>query len=130
MGDRSVDKMTELAKERFLWSRIENDIRHFINNNCSCVKQKKSNIRKSAPLKAILSAAPMELVSIDFLHLGICTGGYQYLLVIIDNFSCFPQAYPTRKKEDKTASEKLYNGFIIRFGLLGRILHDPTWKER
>ena len=75
-------------------------------------------------MKTIHSAAPMELISTDFLHLDQCSGGFQYILVITDNFSRFAQAYPTRNKEAKTATEKLYNDFILRFGALRSILHD------
>ena len=75
-------------------------------------------------MKPIHSAAPMELISMDFLHLDQCSGGFQYILVIADNFSRFAQAYPTRNKEAKAAAEKLYNDFILRFGIPGSILHD------
>ena len=66
----------------------------------------------------------MELVSINFLHLDTCTGGYQYLLVIVVNFSRFAHDYPTCSKEPKRAAEKLYNYFILRFGLPSSILQD------
>ena len=46
----------------------------------------------------------MELASIDFMQLGTSTGGYQYLLVVTENFSYFDQVYPKRGKGAKTAS--------------------------
>ena len=100
------------------------NIKHFTNNICPCVKQKKPHITKAALMKPIHSEVPMELISMEFLHLDQCFGGFQYILVISDNFSRFAQAYPTRNKEAKTAAEKLYNDFILRFGIPGNILHD------
>lgn len=91
MGHLGADRVKEFV--RFLWSGMEGDIRHFISNICSFLKQKKLNITKAAPLKTIPCAAPMEPVSIDFLNLDTCTGGYQYLLFNTDNFSRFAQAY-------------------------------------
>ena len=79
------------------------DIKHFTTNVCPCVKQKKPDITKAAPMKPIHSAAPMELISMDFLHLDQCSDGFQ-MVVIIDNFSRFTQAYPTRNKEAKTVA--------------------------
>ena len=99
-------------------------IRVFINVIYPCVKQKKPIVKKEAPLQSINSNAHMELIGIDLLHLDPCCGGYEYLLVITDNFTRFTQVYATRNKSSKTAAEKLYNDFVLRFGLPGQILHD------
>ena len=69
-------------------------------------------------------SAPMELVGLDFLHLDTCVAGFQYLLVIADHFTRYTQVYPTRNKETKPATEKLFNDNILRFGMPGKIIHD------
>ena len=66
----------------------------------------------------------MELIGLNFLHLDTCTGGFQYLLVTTDHFTRYTQVYPTRNKETKTATTKLFNDYILRFGTPGKILHD------
>ena len=77
-----------------------------------------------APLQSIHSSAPMELVSIDFLHLEKSSGGHEYILLIVDHFTGFAQGYATKTKSSLAAAKHLYNDFILRFGIPGRILHD------
>ena len=96
-------------------------MKHFVGKICKCVKDKRPVRLSQAPQKSITSSAPMELVGLDFLP---CVGGFQYLLVITDHFIRHTQVYPTRNKEAKTAAEKLFNDYILRFGMPGKIIHD------
>ena len=50
------------------------NIKHLITNVCA--KQKKPHITKAAHMKPIHSAAPIELISMDFLNLDQCSGGF------------------------------------------------------
>ena len=42
----------------------------------------------------------------------------------MDHFTRYAQAYATRDKSAKTAADKLYNDFILRYGFPRRIHHD------
>lgn len=116
--------MKKWARERFYWPHMRKDIDHFINHRCSCLKQRKPNTLTRDPLHPIVTTSPFELVSIDFLHLERSSGGCEYILVIVDHFTRYCQAYATRNKSSKTAAERIYNDFIPRFGYPSKIHHD------
>ena len=103
---------------------MKRDIEHYVTRVCSYLKQRRANIVPRAPMENIHTSAPFKLVSLDFVHLEKSKGGYEYILVIVDHFTMFAQAYTTTNKSARTAANKLYNDFILQFGFPARILHD------
>ena len=111
-----------------------NDVKYFATKICKCIKDKTPNALSQAPLKTITSSSSMELIGLDFLHLDTCKDSFYNFVVITDYFTRYiiihytRLFYPTRSKETKTASIKLFNDCIFRFGTPGKILHDQGRK--
>ncbi len=124
MGHQGLDRTTSLIRDRFFWPYMQKDIENYVLRTCSCIKQKTPCRETRAPLKNIKTTHPFELVSIDFLHLDKCKGGYEYILVIVDHFTRFAQAYATTSKSAKTVADRLFNDFALKFGFPSRIHHD------
>uniref|UniRef100_A0A7N8YIE6 Gypsy retrotransposon integrase-like protein 1 n=1 Tax=Mastacembelus armatus TaxID=205130 RepID=A0A7N8YIE6_9TELE len=124
MGHQGVDRTVSLVRDRFFWPYMQSDIEHYVTKACCCIKQKKPCHESRAPLTNIVTTQPFELVCIDFLHLDKCRGGYEYILVIIDHFTRFAQAYATTSKSGKTAANLIFNDYALKFGFPSRIHHD------
>ena len=108
----------------FFWPHMGSDIDFFIKKKCSCVVTKKPNVQECAPLVPIRAIRPFEIVLIDYVKLDRCRGGFEYILTVVDHFTRFAQAYPTRKCNGPSAADKIFNQFILQFGYPDRIHHD------
>ena len=85
-----------------------NETNHYVTKVYRCLKDRKPNREQKAPLVSIHTTELFELVS--------SKGGYEYILVVVDHFTRFVQAYATRNKSGRAAADKIFNEFVMRFG--------------
>ncbi len=124
MGHLGVERTLDLIRERFYWPQMSKDVENFVTRVCECLKKRKPNNQTHAHLIPIQTTYPFQLISIDFLHLEKCKHGYEYILVVMDHFMRFAQAYATRNKMAKTVADKIFNDFALKFGFPSRLHHN------
>ncbi len=124
MAHVGSEKVIELAQQRFYWPKMGKDIEDYVRKKCKCIVSKAPNVADRAPLVPIKATYPFQMVSMDYMKLCMCQGGFQYVLVIVDHFTRFCQMYATKKNDSKSAATKLWNEFIPQFGFPDKIHHD------
>lgn len=66
------------------------------------------------------------------MYLDMCTGGYEYVSVIVDHYTHFAQAYATTTKSAKCVADKIFNDYALKWGFPKRIHHDMggEWENQ
>ena len=124
MGHLGIERVLCLTQDRFYWSHMKQYIKHYVTSVCDCLKQWKPQHQPRAKLQLIITSEPLELQSVDYVHLENSSGGYEYVLVVTGHFTRFAQCYSTRNKSGKTAAEKICDDFVLKFGFPEKLRHD------
>ena len=121
------DQTLSLMKGRFWWPAMAMALCLAI-QNCSRCKQfeAKSQLPEMEP---ILCTQPMELVHIDYVGMEVTVAAKEKLvvknvLVVVDHFTHYVQAYITKNHMAHTTARVLYNNFFSIFGFPQKLLSD------
>ena len=122
MGHLGVERVLCFTQDRFYWPHTKQYIEHYVTHDC--FKQWKPQHQPRAKLQPVITSPPFKLLSVDYVYLKTSSGGYEYILVVMDRFTRFAQCYPTRNKFEKTAAEKSHNDFVLKFGFPEKLYRD------
>jgi len=122
MGHLGIDRTLHLLRERFFWPWMARDVQEYVGRCSPCILRKKPSDR--APLVAIETTQPLELLCVDFLSLEPSKGAVENILVITDHFSRFAQAFPTKNQTAQTTARVLFEHFVVHYGFPERLHSD------
>ena len=123
IGHLGYERTLDLARTRFYWPRMAEDIEKLCKTCPRCLRRKQKVTRR-APMVPITTTHPMELVCMDFLSLEPDSKNTTNILVITDHFTRYSQAYPTRDQKAKTVAKVLWEEFFIHYGFPERLHSD------
>lgn len=123
-GHQGKSRTLSLAKQRFFWVGMQQDIDRHVKSCHRCVVGKTPEPNACAPLESIRTSEPMELVCIDFWSAEVSDGKSVDVLVVTDHFSKMAHAFPCRNQAAKQVARKLWDEFFLVYGFPKRIHSD------
>jgi hypothetical protein len=113
-----VNKTLGKIRERFYWVNARHDIETWCRKCATCAASKGPRTRSRGLMKQYNVGAPFERIAFDIAGpFPVTDSGNKYIMVVIDYFSKWPEAYGLPNQEAVTVSRALIENWICRYGL-------------
>ena len=118
-------KTLNKVKRYFCWGGLSKNVQVYCQACHICATRKTAGRHRKARMGHYDVGFPMEEISIDLMGpYPESENGNKYVLVVVDSFSKWMEAYAVPNIEAKTIAEKLVLEFISRFGVPYQIKSD------
>ena len=122
-GHQGVDRTYAALVLRAFWPGMYKDVYRHVSSSTACQKAKHHNNRPG-PLYPMPIVGVFERWHMDFLSMKETPAGYEYILLLIDSFSRWYEAIPTKLQDAQTVATILYNDIFTRYGVPREIVSD------
>ena len=124
---RATTCTLSLLWEHFWWPGMATQMQQSIKSYAHCL-QHEGNLAR-VPLHPIVATAPMDLLHIDFSSIEMTLELNRLpkaanVLVFLDHFMKHVMVYVTPNQTAKTVTKFLYQGYILIFGAVARLLSN------
>ena len=130
-GHQGRDHMLSLMKERFWWPGMSQALLKAIANCRRCIQYE---AKGQLPLmQPIICTEPMELVHIDYVGMEVTVATdkkpvVKNVLVVVDHFMRYIQAFVTKNHTVRTTAWVLYNNYFSIFSFPQCLMSDQGTK--
>ena len=126
-GHQGQDRSLSLMKEWFWWLGMANAL-FLVIQNCGHCKQFEAKFQ-IPEMEPILCTQPMELVHVDYVGMEVTVATQEKpvvknVLVIVDHFTRYVQAFVTNNHTAHTMAQVLYNYFFSICGFPQKLMSD------
>ncbi|KAG1941073.1 interleukin-1 receptor accessory protein-like 1-A [Pimephales promelas] len=116
-GHSGEEKTLMRLRRCYQWYNMRNDVRLFVKKCLQCSSCKTTSPMGRAKLQSYQAGAPMDRLHLDILGpFPESKSGNRYILVIIDQFTRWVEAFPVPEQGAETTAKRLVFDFISRFG--------------
>jgi len=118
-------KMYWRMRQQVTWKGMLKDVMEYC-KRCGLCQKNRFGLREKPEFQSRgKPMRPMQRISMDILSLeGVRAPGPANVLVMVDEFTRYAEAYPIANMEAETVADKLVEEFICRYGIPEEILTD------
>ena len=120
------DRMYASIRTRYYWPTMYNDIRDYTSTCEICQKNKRQYHATRAPLCPLPVGDIFSRIHIDIIGILPESGEqkYRYILIVVDSFSKWIEAFPLRTQTSLEIAEVLFREYFTRYGFPQQINSD------
>lgn len=116
-GHFGEKRMVSTLRKMFYWVGMHQDVRICV-RSCDVCGRRRGGQHPKAPMQEYVVGAPFERVAIDVMGpLPKSDSGNRFIIVVMDYFTKWPEAFPVADQTAETVAEGLVNHVISRFGI-------------
>ena len=123
LGHVGVEKMRNRFSQVWWNPKFTGVAKDVVKRCVTCMKNNHDRKVKLPMLKVPAPPGPFRCLQVDYITLPACKG-YRDVLVVIDKFSRWIEAYPARRGTAAHTAKVLVKDFIPRYGLPDQICSD------
>ena len=124
-GHQGVDRTYNSIRQKYFWPKMFSDIDIYVKSCTTCQRVKVNRHAQRAPLQPLPIGDVFSRLHIDILGpLKTSPEGYKYVLLVVDSFSKWCEAFPLKTQEASEVAKILYNEIICRYGAPSSLLSD------
>ena len=127
VGHQGCNRTLSLMKGRFWWLGMSQALLRAIANCGRCIQYEAKG--QLPPMQPFICTEPMELIHIDYIGMEVTVAIdkktiVKNVLVVVDHFTCYVQAFVTKNHTARTTARVLYNNYFSLFGFPQRLMSD------
>lgn len=124
-GHKGFRRTYAALQQKYYWSGMYQNVYNYVISCDACQRAKRPTNKRPAPLMPLPVAETFERWHMDILS-GFPTSKdkYQHVLLVVDSFSRWAEAFPLRTQEAKEIAHILYKEVFTRFGSPKTLVSD------
>ena len=127
-GHLGITRTVYRLLDRVYWPGLRGDVRTYIKSCTICIARKSPCPRK-VPMGHVAVGHHWERVAMDLLDMSVTTSrGNRYVLVIVDCFTRWTEAFPLPDKTAQSVADAFFNQVVCRFGMPA-VIHSDQGRE-
>jgi hypothetical protein len=124
-GHYGLWKTVAILKERVHWNSMVEDTAQFCQRCDICQRTKFSNQKPHGKMETMDATEPWEMICVDWVGpIYPEINGYKYILVIVDYFTRWVEAFPSKNKSAQSFVKILNNEVLSRYMMPRKLLSD------